>query len=291
MNTQDQFTLTFTNESEFFINNTLYSFRTPVNPPIQLPFQQWEVALTKIHIPQTRQNFLPSSVFELEIFLNTKDASPKHIHDFKVTIVIEQEFFKSLDLVLREVELKVREALWRFYEENQHIFVWCEGQDLFTMRLEDKTLHASAINLPGIAYHIQQISKLRVISGIELWKDFGFDHIQINTDYILPLKANHTPIFQEANSTLSLLAPNLVLEQYVGEQKQPLLEMIPYSINRKDNYCIFEQRYPLYKRLLGGYINHIQFELRDVNSIPLYFESGKLLIELHFRPCRPMIRW
>lgn len=294
MDKLDPFTLRFTNESQFFSNNTLYSFRTIVNPPILLPFHGWEVALTKMHIPQTRLMFLPASEFEMRIRVSNRSDKNEKFQPIIVHIQMEKDFFTSLERVLERFEQTIQLALLNVYATRPRLYNLRLGLLPgvgFSLEIIQQHVSISAINFTAIPDHLIQKSSFKVISGLELWKQFGFKHIALNTYYPLPIRAMHPPSFNIENSTLSILAPNLVQDQFVGDRIEPLLEMVPYNMNSNREYSFFEQRYPLYKTIQGGYINHIMIDILDVNNIPIYFDSGKLSIELHFRQCLPMIKW
>lgn len=290
MEIQDPFTLTFSNESSIFSNNTLYSFRTNINPPINLPFHKWEVALTRMTLPQTRYIFMPSSEFEILLYHYYEDIDEND--PISIRISVQSKFYNSIEELVKWLGQSILMAVTRIYTRKPYLYNIREGRlpgAEFEISIEQNRVYLSELFLTGIHPDQKQISMFKVIKGRELWNLLGFHNLRTNRYFDLPFNAKYPPRLAEENSALLLSAPQLVVEQYLGNNKHPLLELIPYNQDSKTQYNLFEQRYPLYKTILGGYINNIQIELLDIDNKPLLFESGKLQIELHFRPCRNSI--
>lgn len=288
MDIQDQFSLTFSNESAIYANNTIYSFRTIVNPPIYLPHKKWEVALSKMLIPKTRQIYAPSSDIEIQIQFDTGFR----IKFLSVRLHLPVKMFTTFDSLVKSMEERITDRLVAIFINHPNLFDVSQGRlpgVQFSFGYINNRINFGEAKILSFPVEYIQFSILTVRNGLELWRLLGFQGMELNVDNPLPLQAKSVPTFSIEASTLFVLAPNLIADQFVGENKKPLLELIPYNLNSPTDYNIFEQTYPIYKQLIGGYINNVQIELADVDFKPVYFDSNKLQIVLHFRPSQHQI--
>lgn len=286
---KDPFTLTVTNESEIFSTNSLYSFRARINPPVHIPFGSWETALTKIIIPNTRLIEMPETEFLITIwsrFFRGRSGDPR----ITTRVRLNRAFYHSLDQLIADAEEYIMNSILEIYLEHPSL----SNAELgiipgasFSIAIEHGRIRLSEAVLLAVPPHIGQASSITLINGQEFWRRLGFLNLNKGEVFRLPIRAEHIPSFTMEGSTLSLYAPNLVCESVCGDQLKPILEVIPMDPKSESDFEVFFLAHPIYKRLRGGYINYIQFELEDVNQTQLIFESGKIQLELHFRPCRP----
>lgn len=292
MERQYPFTHTFSNESQIFATNTLYSFRTCINPPLSLPVKQWEVALTRMILPQTRNIFMPSSEFEIRHYHYYDDIA--EFNPIVIKIKIESKFYHSIEELLKWLNQTILLAITKVYIRRNDLYDIRHGRlpsAHFEITLSNHRVNLSNIMLTGLPSEQIQRTKFKITRGHELWSLLGFQILKMNKFTELPIVAKFPPSLAEENSTLVLFSPSFVVDQNVGQTTRPLLEIIPYNFDSTSEFSVFEQKFPLYKIIFGGYINNIQFELADVENKPLFFESGKVQIELHFRPCQNLINW
>lgn len=96
-----------------------------------------------------------------------------------------------------------------------------------------------------------------------------------------------------ANLGFCVKAPGLIEEQEYNSSLHPILELVPYVSTTSnllaslteigDQFCMHWD-YPLYKNVLGGYINHIYIEITDTTeNVPIQFQGEKLHLSLNFR--------
>lgn len=293
MDVQYPFTMTFTNESNLYTTNTMYSFRTSVNPPMQLPIKGWEVGLSKIIIPHTRHVFLPFSRLRITLTVTPIDEEDGLLEfpPMPTNAIIGSGSFHSMDDLCLHLQQEISRTLPNLYISHPNLFhrggfYAALPEVTFEVKLLNGRVWLSSVRLVSLSQLYTQQATLKVSEGLELWSILGFRKILLGQEYKLPLLADSYPSFAIESSTLAVSAPNLVVEQLVGDGQRPLLELIPYNMSSSLPYTVFEQRYPLYKTVYGGYINSVHIVLSDIDDKPVYFETGKLQIVLHFRQCQ-----
>lgn len=292
MDVTESFNMTVTNESANFSDNTIYSFRSVINPPIQIPFKQFEVGVSKVILPKTTKPFLPKSQFVIGfVFEDRVPPGFRKRYDHEVTV--EGGVFDSVELMTEHIESTIATSFLEFYIQNPDTFDIEKGllpgvkcRVLIIRNHVTITKVVLTIFPPGYEYK----TYIRLKGGLEMWHVLGFQNIVTKRLYDLPIRAKFPPSLNVVMSALVLYAPNLIVEQLLGDQMRPVLEMIPYSTNTEDNFLIYNVPNPIYKTVIGGYISTLQFELQEITGKAIYFDPGKIQLHLQFRPCQRMTK-
>lgn len=283
MDVSADFYITCTNETKLYADNTIYQFRTRIEPAIQLPPGKWEVGLARLVMPQIQQMYIPETNFNIH---NQTFDGGQLFPSYELSFCSNATFVRSFDGFLEHLAETVKE---RFSRLNQRLPSFdplhLAKADIKITKKDGKfSLGDLTFTGPDPKYSFK--TQLEVTDGLAVWHGLGFLNVIPNTPMNLPLDATEIASSPYVGSTMALCAPNLVVRELFGDREEPLLELLPYRISSDMEYCIIEPPHPLYKRVIGGYISELQFVLEDIQGQILRLASDKIQLVLHFRPCQ-----
>lgn len=307
---EKSFHLSLSNESKIFTNNKIYSFRTQLATPLYLQPKIWEVALTQLFYPKGRYiRIYADSLIELRIAKLKPDESFDLIN---WTITIPNGKFRSSEEIANNISVNVEHAIKHWYENDAEKIRKAKTQDVIayiTWQVLPSSMYKNApyklhkFDYNGELFLIDDTfttwnppirTFITIKSGLEMWRHLGFYNLELNVRQELPLTANKTATDMETRSAgFCIKAPGLIEEQEYRGFLSPVLEIAPYierftnlggiAKETGDQICMHWD-YPLYKNVIGGYINQIYIELIDTSDeLPIHFSGGKLQFTLNFR--------
>ena len=293
----DEFTITINSDAskQLYPNNTPASFRIRLNPALEFPIsEEWEVGLCELTYPQYWETIKEDSTFLIirELIIDTEDGI-RFKHDNRYKCVFPRGIYRSIDKVVESIY----QNIWwsgKSYPISQPVkysrealFVEGRARREFSDITFDPLTKLVTLGPANIASGIKITGQLVIISGLDLWKTLGFENLKINTVYYLPLTGTSPARVGISDfPAIFVHAKNLIEYQIVGDRMDTLLEIVPIETQTKGASWTFRQQKPLYKKVMNGYISHLEFDIHDHLGVPIPFQFGKVSLVLNFRKCR-----
>jgi hypothetical protein len=113
----------------------------------------------------------------------------------------------------------------------------------------------------------------------------GFDRNVLTVDNSnpqgKPITAKYAPDYKNGITSLFVYC-DIITSSIVGNELAPLLRTVPVTVER-DQLITANFDHPDYYPLKVKGFTSIGFEIRDDSGSPIKFESGKVILKLHFR--------
>lgn len=268
----DEFCLNFSNDERHIADSSEYRFISKLHQPLHLEPDTWEVGLVQIAIPIRKQFRLPTTKF----FIGVQETGKNLVYKY---LELNNIFYATVDDLIDYLSKIIPISL---YESQIH-----EPKDvanlsdfLFQITMENNRVKIPKVELNGV--NQSQIKSLIMFQDNLLKTALGLSQCEVGKAEFLPIHGNTWAPSGLEVSAIAVLAPNLIQPQLLGKKKKPVLDIIEY---RKQGLHI-AQDLPLYKPVVGGYINEIEIVLEDLFGNSLNFDSGKLHLQLKFRRCQ-----
>lgn len=214
---------------------------------------KWEVALTEIHYPNTWFNLRKDAVLKATA-VHVQDGTPMSPPEF---ITIPAGYYESLDKLITTINANSKEIRAYFSPSEERVWI--------TNRISKKV-------------------DLRVTEeSVELLSILGFRAKRFTAGNLenMPVLADFKPSLKFHLPAMYIYC-NFIDHQYVGNEKAPLLRIVPTTnTDQKKGFIAFQLLY--YMGLSTGYINSLHFEIRDNTAELIQFQSGEIILGLHFR--------
>jgi len=237
-------TLPSNSSMRYFPNNTLTKYTTKLHNQLQLE-GKYEVALTEIIFPF---NWLPTITGNIEIM--NKNVTPNKI----IVVRLDQKRFQTIPDLFDSINTEIK-------------------SQSFTVEFNYNEKTNKVV--------LRNPNNEQVRFSKHLNKIFGFNVFLIQTSY-----EGNFAIPKNINDVNSLYIYSDIIEyQYVGDTYAPLLRVIAVENNLHfgDNVDVIYNS-PHYVPLMRNLLDTIEIDIRNDSGDPIYFNGGKVMIKLHFRP-------
>lgn len=286
-------------------------FKTPLDRPLELQKDKWEVALAEINYPHSWQKSLsnkhiwyqfnkkeykwvdpsPTTIGEVNIVRDVV-SSKSHWDESELMIKQSKQVKRtSIKLESREVikylnSIKPREFDGRFtystYEKDnkeRRVIVYLREGEMIYLAPTLRTLLGFSngyITSVGYNHKIILTNPQSQIDPLEPKQDKN------PSDMIFKVVAPKKPDFQDSKYNLYIYC-NLVDESIVGDTQVPLLRTVAVS-NKNQNKYISEHFQDLrYMPLSNSFYQYIEIKITDDYGELIDFQSGKVIVTLHLR--------
>lgn len=256
----------------------------------------WEVGLSEIYYPNNYQvSFNESGSFQLSVEYKAGDIDPAEKG------IAFRRFTKA--------KSKGYYALPVSFPAAKHVNIWNlishilesirEAALDFEMPPSLRDIAGRIIDFERVAGHesrlrVKAAGERRVMisrvdaGGAKLWNSLGFTSIvpSMGLDRTLPFDAD-TYVFGLVQQPALYVYCDRVDHQLVGDASAPLLATVPV-FPPGEMHAVVRSQYdrPTYVPLSTGYISDIGVSIHHDTGDLVSFESGKVLIKLHFRKAR-----
>ena len=130
-----------------------------------------------------------------------------------------------------------------------------------------------------VIFDFDQVSAIQLSEGLGYLLGFPRGIIRGHA------QAPFSPNVNGGINTLYLYT-DVICNQPVGDISAPLLRIVPVPHRRAGEIVTFTYQTPHYLPVKSKYIDTIQVDIRSDFGEKVPFQSGKLVIKLHFRACR-----
>ena len=284
-------TLPSNSSMEFYLNNTLTNYTTKLAGDVSLR-GEWEVGLAEIIFPKNWLN-LPEDQ-TIEVILNTikfppgdpgydrrvfeTDDDELDKHDISVKVFIPKGYYKNVKTLINEINKQTEITLEDVYEARSVL-------PLFKNRCREKGFVRFSHNENSNAtkVYVMEECELRVpnviIDMLGFSRgDFPVDNFQHNARII----ETHRMSMIDVDRHAMFVYCNLVERIPVGDTTAPLLRVVdmeaPFQSIVHRNFD-----HPRYMPLRTMSFDTLEIDLRDNIGRSIPFESGTVIVTLHFR--------
>ena len=271
-------TLPSNSSAKYFPDNTLSHFVTKLHSDIALE-GDWEVGLSEIVFPKNWLNVGEGEYVKVKC-TDCKQLSPpdnsgeKYYFTFRIDI--RPGRYETVQILVNEIRRGIEEKLALPLKPHEHVVDRYVAESAWPL--------VSYSTITGRTYvTLEQNFILDFTEGIA--RILGF------TKYQRPLKNNldhrtsfKSDVVSDAEKGLHIMYVYCDLLEYipVGDTKAPLLRIIEARGTHgvTSQRCYDRPRYvPLQKKTFGT----VEIDIRDDYGGSIPFESGKLIVTLHFR--------
>lgn len=233
---------------DVFPQNTLTNFTTKLSQPLPLDGKMWSVGLMGMQYSQSWHNLTNA-------YIRIKQEGGDYRHfpledGFYETV---NELIEKIHMILSSISLeKVVTLHYDKLRDRVLVRIYERGIDMI--------LSESVCNVFGMA---QCLGNSPLRSGVHVG-DMGTD------------------ITQGFHSLF--VYSDIVEDQIVGDTKVPLLRIVPITDSRARGYQSREFTNIIYRPVVSHRGDTIKVVIRRDNGQSVPFESGKVLLTLHFKP-------
>lgn len=246
MGERTQFFVTLPSNSsmEKFEDNTLSNYRVELNNDLHLPGGQWEVALSEIQFPMT--------------WYNVKDSLRNYIEINKEKFYVSPGFYESAEELINALNIRFKE----------------HGQNKLKLeydRISKRVITTNNDVTPTTVVYGGDIA--RILGNVDTYQTHLESGESSNSLYLATSSAGFHAMY---------IYSNVVEPVYVGDVSARLLRVVPIQGQHGDYKSIAFDR-PHYKPvgLVGGRV--IEIKICDDTGKKIEFESGKVVVTLHFK--------
>lgn len=231
-----------------FPRNTLTSFTTKLTQPLPLEGKPWGVGLMGMQFSQSWYNLSNA-------YICTKKRGEQSIQ-----LALADGFYESIEKLIEMIHV----LLSTVSLEKIVIIHYDEMRDRVLVRIYEK--------------------EIELVLSQSICNIFGLS--QFSNDKPIPTGVHSgtrgTDITQGFHSLF--VYSDIVEDQIVGDTKVPLLRIVPITDEKARGYQSKEFTNIIYRPVVSHQSDTIQVVIRrdDGQSVP--FESGKVLLTLHFKP-------
>lgn len=253
-------TLPSNSSAKYYPDNTMTRFTTRLEKSVSLT-GDWEVGLVEIQYTRSWNNLFRGEgrvQYMQSAVLRGKQIFVQH------QIRLPPGYYESPSDIVQYV--------------NQHIEEFAKKSDIeqfpiFNYNAFTKRLHGVISNGASVIFS----QALCFMLGIGARQN----PIQHFDDEPLTFRSNHACDMNRDLNSLFVYC-NLLEHVLVGDSKVPLLRIVPISGKHGDNsYITYEK--PQYVPIQRKHFDSIEIDIRNDAGLPIPFETGKVLITLHFR--------
>jgi len=249
-------TLPSNSSLDYFPKNTLNNFTTKLHSALRLD-GEYEVGLVELSYPQNWKYRRDGNIFFKEK-TRTENYRIRFSNYESIEVLIQSMniFFKSKSPPIP--------TNWSFNNINNTIII-----------------------------NITDQLSIEFVDGINEELGFKYDHITASglkdpiQRFVAPKPFISSPVVNTIRCISSLYVYcNIINYQLVGNTYAPLLRTITVNENSNNYEKYIEQVFtaPHYIPLRVYNIESIEIDIRDDTGEKIQFESGKILVKLHFRP-------
>jgi hypothetical protein len=267
----------------YFPNNTLTKFSTQLQSSIDLSNREsWEVALVDIMFPKTWYT-IPDRGTTFTVTCNSCQVSAP------------EQYQKNYPPSTRSVEIKISSGYYGTIDQLVNKMNKAVNNSIASLTSIMK--HAtSGIEFDNnwVHFKVHDVSK-RVVIQLQPNVSITFSDLLIS---LLGIGSNQNPIVNSGIDVESTRAQRVydlnagihslyvycdILEEVtIGDSKAPLLRIVDTAGNQGEMiYKTFHD--PRYVPLQRKSFDSIEIDIRDGYGEPMAFESGQLIVTLHFR--------
>ena len=292
----DEFSVTINSAASKhqYPNNTPASFQVTLNPAIEFPIDElWEVGLFELTYPQYWETITDDSSFSLfrDIEIHPLNGAGKIVINDQYRCSFSRGNYRTVDKVFEGIYQNIRwksrstiqgQAKGRYSSEK--LLIDWRAREEFSNITYDPITKLVSFEPSIFATNTNQIV---IWSGLTLWKTLGFFNLETNKAYQLPINGSSPARVGLSDfSAIFVHVKNLIEYQMVGDRMETLLEIVPIEAQSTAAAWTFRQQKPIYKKMISGYISHLEFDIRDHLGEHIPFQFGKVSLVLNFRKCR-----
>ena len=263
-------TLPANSSKKFYPDNTMTKFKTHLHSAISLT-GEWEVGLSEIVFPR---NWYTIAFDEGYFYIEHSDSTNLAEQE-EFEIKIPGGYYVSVREIIYKLNEKVRDVLEASFmpgADQHHKF----ASNFVSFEWNDRTNRVK-INIPP-KRKLTFSKTLCTILGID-----EVDHPLVNDQEteILTLRSAHTADLEAGIHALYIYCD--ILEQVsVGDILAPLLRIVDVRGKYSEMlYRHFDQ--PTYVPLQKKHFQAVEIDIKDSYGENIPFESGQLIVTLHFR--------
>jgi hypothetical protein len=273
-------TLPSNSSSKYYPDNTLAHFTTRLQSSISLS-SSWEVALTEIFFPRSWFTITKGGAS----FSVTCSDCPIVIPIFTETLALPTQF--TVDM---KVPAGYYDSIQDVINEMNHAVNRSLTTQVKAERVDPRYAHDS--NMPKFRLHeynnrvlitLQKNMSIEFSDSLSTILGIGKDQIpMINMeDVASTFRGSHVSDLEGGIHSLYVYCD--ILEHVpVGDTNAPLLRIVDtHGINGDMQYRSFE--HPRYVPLQKKHFDSVEIDIRDSFGAPIPFESGQVIVTLHFR--------
>ena len=265
-------TLPSNSSATYYPNNTLTNFTTKLHHEISLQ-DEWEVALTEIIFPKNWHNVDAYQFMSVKLY----DAKSKHVVYRSSKYHIKAGYYSSLKTLVQVMNEGLRTFVQELMSVRDELPAQVQSDGFAKFEIKD-----DKINLLLIPY-------CEVTLGDDLLDIFGFD--RVNKKLLRNMTSQQRLVVSNTDTTLNAGRHTFyvycdILENVpVGDTLAPLLKTIGVEGERGSiiHKNFDRARYiPIQKK----HFDSLEINIRDGFGRAIPFQSGTLIVTLHFRRAR-----
>lgn len=249
------------------LDNYLWNFRTYLPDPVTLSNEKWEVGLIEIVFPNTWTNKLFEDDFISYRHFSEEDNPFLRKRTKRAANNTTEQFYES-----------------RIYLKNYVIQSEYDIQNIFSMEKPDwfrgnfnfslNSVHVDLGPQMGLKFS-KNLSKLLNLQQ-NIWRN------KKQNDWDGYSQKSNYPFDFSQNLNFMFIYSNIIKYTFVGNNFVPLLRCIPlHYTNDPQTHIKFDL--PFYFSLDKNIIEYIDIEIRSSLGDLLKFDSGEIILTLHFR--------
>ena len=261
--------------SDAYPNNTLTDYNIALPKQLELGKLPWEVALVNISYPHTWYNIENEfSRFNIRKKKYTQDGYSRVVSSSSIQIPIGyyrdgMEITEAINLSINKVSGGIFHSILLYNPQSNKISLELKiDEQIVLPEVLASTLGFDRNDFEWPENRINDY--LREHEG--LIEQTAFKHLQANNCVDLNVKTHNLFIYT-----------NIVKDTLVGDQFVPLLRIIATKETNRGKYVSRNFTKPFYLPLSTNYIKNIHVLIRNDQGLPVKFQSGKILVKLHFR--------
>ena len=269
---------------EYYPENEAGNFRVQLPKTLEFP-ENSEVALLRLRYPKTWKN-IDSEDCEIVTGLGTMRV---RLRLTPANYRTAQELVDELNRVVRQCSLEIPPGLTEAqqYDYESYFTLWIQMRFSISEsgHLQGKCFEGTRIDVPG--------AKLRAILGMRVdgltIGDLDGD-IQLGiTPHMVTIEGDNIfkhPINLHAGDSAIFVYSDLCRPGVVSDSLQPLLGIATTRAEDKISFgelITYESKHLDYLPLATNRIENIRILLTDINSSPITFESGTVIVTLDIR--------
>lgn len=270
-------TLPSNSSEKYYPDNTLTHFTTKLHNDMAL-IGDWEVGLTEIMYPRNWYNV--NNQHMIISCVNCTKIVPEFTSDeripptYELFVVIPSGYYNSISELVDTMNTSIAKAYrrpvreWSINGVNRHIdeSLWPK----FHYNKQNRNVYLTLHPYMDVSF----TEKLSKIIGIENARDDGISEVLIT-------KSRQAADIEGGLHALYVYCDLLECVP-VGDTMAPLLRIVQVSGSRGDmSHIQYDQ--PRYVPLQKKTFDSVEIDIRDDIGDPIPFDSGKLIVTLHFR--------
>lgn len=233
---------------DVFPSNTLAEYRVQLPQSIQL-VGDWEVALTEIQYPHNWNNVLPKD-FNFHFYIYDSSGKP-------TVYIVQPGYYSTIEALLQAIKTAIDDVKTR----NNFKFTYNKISRRVTIEMKNN-------------YEIIFNVGLAAMLGLKPMHRLGKT---VTSENIVDL---------EGAVRFLYVYSDVVQAQIVGDSHVPLIRIIPVE-GKESDHVTARFISPQYLQVSRKQFETIEVNIKQDNGEKVPFQSGRVLVTLHFRRANP----